>query len=183
MRPLYFIGIDGSTSTLGVSYLCCEKGGLTVLETKLIDVSRVDERWESYLEKYGGLSCRIARIEEGLSEFLMERQVDMVFYEQHFINPRRPTSVIPLARSQQMVERLCMTLGVGVEYIPPQLMKKMLDIKVKKATKDDVKAGIASLIQQKKLTYTTDALEGLSEHEVDAIGIVYAKCRVDALLT
>lgn len=182
--PLYILGIDGSTNTVGVSLYRYQDRALLLEKTQLIDVTRVDDHWEPYLEKFGGLSCRIARIEVALREVFNTHQINSVFYEQHFINPRRPTSVIPLARSQQMVERVCMDYGIGIEYIPPQLMKKHLGVTLKGATKEDVKANVIRLVNEGCITvspFVAD-LETLSEHEIDAIGIVYAKCIEDGLL-
>lgn len=182
--PLYILGIDGSTNTVGVSLYRYQDRTLLLEKTQLIDVTRVDDYWEPYLEKFGGLSCRIARIEVALRAWFQTHHIDSVFYEQHFINPRRPTSVIPLARSQQMVERVCMDYGVGIEYIPPQLMKKHLGVVVKGATKEDVKANVMRLVKEGKISVSPMVadLDALSEHEIDAIGIVYAKCIEDGLL-
>lgn len=183
MRPLYFIGIDGSTNTLGVCYCEYYDGHLVVLDHRLIDVTSEEDAYEIFIEKFGRVHQRLYRIEQELEEFCLDKHIDTVFYESHFINPRRPTSVIPLAKSQHMIEDFFMVRGIGVYTVTPQQMKRLVGTKVKGADKDDVRRAIESLVDQGKLHLAQGiSLMNCSEHEIDAIGIVYAKLVEDGVL-
>lgn len=183
IRPLYFIGIDGSTNTMGVCYCCYSQGVLTVLDHVLIDVTKEEDRYSIYNDKFGPIIQRITRIQDKLYQYCSDKHIDTVFYESHFINPRRPTSVIPLAKSHYMVEQLFMEMGIEVFTVTPQQMKKLIGTKVKGADKEDVRRAIVDLVSRNKLMLAPNLyLTNCSEHEIDAIGIVYAKLVEDGLL-
>lgn len=178
------MGIDGSTNTVGVCYGCYYQGILTVLSHHLIDVTRDEAGFAIIEEKFGSLLQRITRIENHLAEYCQGKHIDAVFYENHFINPRRPTSVIPLARSQHMIENFFMQHGIGVYTIAPQQMKKLIGTKVKGADKEDVREAVYKLVASGRFALAEGlTLADCSEHEIDAIGILYAKLVEDGLLS
>lgn len=183
-RPLYVIGIDGSTNTMGVAYGVIHQGILTVMETKLIDVRQAGAQQDVLVERHGLVAVRIASMRETLSEFIKDKHIDVVIYESHFLNPRRPTSVIPLVKSQWMVESFFMEIGISMELIPPQQMKKQIGVSVKGADKHDVFNAIQQLALDKAflLGDEVEKLALLSEHEIDAIGIMYAKCKLEGVV-
>lgn len=183
-----YLSIDGGTSTAGLCYFFLEEGKMVVERTKLLDMSRVDNQYETMIEKHGVLSARLHRMQDAFQHFLDEVPITpiLTYYESHFINPRRPTSVIPLVRFMQVVDGCLINQGIPMTTVAPQQMKRIVGIttKLAKADKDAVKKAVTALIKEKKIVYRHDiAIEQLSEHEIDAIGIGYAGLVLDKIIT
>lgn len=182
-----YLSIDGGTSTAGLCYFYIEDNVMVVERTKLLDMTKVDNHYDTLIERHGVLSARLRRMHDAFSVFLAELPIvpALTYYESHFINPRRPTSVIPLVRFMQVVDTCLVDRHIPMTTVAPQQMKRTVGIatKLAKADKDAVKNAISKLIADKKIKLLSDIdIEMISEHEIDAIGIGYAGLMLDEIL-
>lgn len=175
--PRRYISIDGGTLTAGACYFSIEDGKMVVHETTLFDVRRDDPAYRYIQIRHGELTARLVRLQDQLSDWVVDLPHPplILVYESHFINTRRPTSVIPLVRFMQAVDHVMVANGIRTEYIAPQEMKKAIRVtgRLAKADKDIVKRAIQGLIDEGEIESEID-LNEISEHEIDAIGIGYA---------
>lgn len=173
------LAIDGGTATVGLCLFQVIGNKLFVKQTRLLDASKNDEKYR-YLEiRHGALDMRLMKLRDMFMEYLDGCGLlsAPVFYESHFINPKRPASVIPLARAQQELFSCLYQFGVAVETVTPQEMKRLVGVKGKlsKADKDAVYQAIKQLVVTGEIEVSPEvSLDNLSEHEIDAIGIAYA---------
>lgn len=171
----HYVSIDGGTSTVGLTYFKVEDGQMVILTTHLLDVRRDDLKYEYIKIRNGELACRLVRLKDLFEGWLdqLPHPPKLVFYESHFMNPRRPTSVIPLVKFMALVENCLMDRGIQMETIAPQEMKRFVGVKGKlsKADKDAVKKAIKQLMVNQEISIVP--LDHISEHEIDSIGIGY----------
>ena len=174
--PRRYVSIDGGTSTVGLTYFTVEDGKMVILANHLLDVRKDDLPHEYLRVRHGPLITRIVRLKQMFQTWLdsLEHPPLMVFYESHFLNPKRPTSVIPLVRFMQVVEETLVERGIVMETIAPQEMKRSIRVtgKLAKADKDAIRKAIKALMIQGDISIVP--LDALSEHEVDSIGIGYS---------
>ena len=128
------------------------------------------------------------RLEDELDRYLTEKIseyqcIDLLIYESHFFNVRRPTAAIPLVRFMQVTERACVNHGIMMVTVSPQQMKRTIGIsrELAKADKFAVKTKIQALIDRRMIHFT-GSLDEISEHEIDAMGIGYTQMIIDKLL-
>lgn len=183
---IQILSIDGGTSTVGLCFSTVEAGKMVILRTRLLDVSR-DKRYSHLDERHSPLSLRLRTLREDLLNELdrLTYPLHAVVYENHFINPRRPTSVIPLARFMQVVDDVCIDRGLYINTVAPQQMKKAINVtgKLSKADKDKVYLAIKKKVIEGEIVLSEGVkLDEISEHEIDAIGLGYTQLKLDGLI-
>lgn len=183
LSPMDFVSIDGGTSTVGVCLFRMKEDTMVLLESRLLDFHHNEDRIVDLSERVDETAVRLRYLIMQLDKFIPS-SCQAIFYESHFINPRRPTSVIPLAKFQGLVEQLALRRGIYFDTVAPQQMKSTIGIsrELAKADKHAVRNQIMSLLQQGRIE-SCYRLDLLSEHEIDAIGIGYTMMVRSQLLT
>lgn len=189
-RESIYLSVDGGTYTVG---LCLFKindltNEMEILDTHLINIRKPDHNYDYLEERHGFETVRMLRLEDELDRYLTEKIseyqcIDLLIYESHFFNVRRPTAAIPLVRFMQVTERACVNHGIVMVTVSPQQMKRTIGIsrELAKADKFAVKTKIQALIDRRMIHFT-GSLDDISEHEIDAMGIGYTQMIIDKLL-
>lgn len=179
-RKMTYLSVDGGTYTVGLCLFEVDSltNQMTVLRTHLINIHAHDPHYDYIEERHGNETMRMRRLRDEFNRFLMdiEEIPDLLIYESHFFNVRRPTAAIPLVRFMQVVEDICVDNGMTMTTVSPQQMKRTVGIskQLAKADKDIVKKKINGLIEDKYICCPV-SLEEISEHEIDAIGIGFTQ--------
>lgn len=149
---------------------------MVILQTHLLDVRKDDPKYDYLRIRHGELVYRLVRLKDLFEEWLdsLEHPPVLLFYESHFMNPKRPNSVIPLVRFMHLVDSVLIERGITMETIAPQEMKRTIGVKGKLSKADKVAVRLAIKARMVEGAISIVPLDHLSEHEVDSIGIGYS---------
>lgn len=187
-KPMTYLSVDGGTYTVGLCLFEVDTltNQMNVIQTHLINIHGHDARYDYIEERHGNETMRMCRLRDEFNRFLSGIEVtpDLLIYESHFFNVRRPTAAIPLVRFMQVVEDICVENGMTMTTVSPQQMKRTVGIskQLAKADKDIVKKKINELIESQHITYSV-GLDDISEHEIDAIGIGFTQMVLDQFIS
>ena len=187
-KPMTYLSVDGGTYTVGLCLFEVDTltNQMNVIQTHLINIHSHDARYDYIEERHGNETMRMCRLRDEFNRFLagIEMTPDLLIYESHFFNVRRPTAAIPLVRFMQVVEDICVENGMTMTTVSPQQMKRTVGIskQLAKADKDIVKKKINELIESQHITYSVE-LDDISEHEIDAIGIGFTQMVLDQFIS
>jgi len=167
MSTYTIMGIDPGTSTVGVAIYHYENNRLTKITSELIDVSKENNRHKLNTH----LDVRLTAIATELSLLYKKYNPIAVAMEHPFINARRPTSIIPLARSIEAIIHTALLFNPNIFIYKPAPTKIKAYVKVK-----DFKSKTAVLNAMLELDEIKGIIENpfsISEHEIDGVVIGY----------
>jgi len=166
MDTIRIIGIDPGTTTVGVAIVD------VTLEYKIVNIETIliDAKYVNVNNNYTSLYNRLSYIENRIYEIIQTYRPHMVSHENAFLFHMRPGAYGPLSQSI-----LAITNGIYkanpymyIQGFAPKYIKKIFS---DKGTSD--KDGMLSYMRG--INEITDLIniERISEHEIDAIAIVF----------
>jgi len=173
---IVIMGIDPGTHYVGVSFITVD---VKTLNIKNIEVFKIDT--DIYVRNNPDINMykRLMYISERLKEILEDRKPWVVAYETQFINPRTPSSVIPLSMLKGIIyktvydtNRINGFFDTGIrltEYSPKEAKEKVGAGGLKE--KEDV---VNALLKIDEITKNVD-ISILTFDEVDAILLAYSQ--------
>jgi len=161
------MGIDPGTSTLGVAILELDNQfNITSIITRCIDASKQ----KTIFRENANLEYRISVIGNEIEHDLNKYNPIGMAIELPFINPRRISSIIPLARL------LGVLMDKSINNNPHRMIYKKSPSEVKNAVGAkggaDKDAVLEAILKIDEISDKID-LESMTDHEVDAIAVTY----------
>lgn len=167
------ISIDPGVNFCGISVIDTSKDTFKVLETLLVNNNRkLPPEYRNLETTLDSRTAKIVRICDIVRKYLEKYGAEKVVIESPFYNALTPPAFSSLLEVINTVKYLAVyPKRVSVTMVDPKTVKMMFTTKGN-ANKELMRETLADKISKKEVLMDID-LEGISEHEVDAIAIAY----------
>lgn len=176
--PVYRVmGIDPGTDTLGLSVLDLNLTDCSIVIRQAMTVSgeRNSRRYTHFNEVYGDKAARLYAHETFLLNAMQCWMPHSIISEAPFLG-RFPAAFAALVECLSSIRTAVNQYDCSLPLltVDPPTAKKAVGVVKKGSTKDDVKAGILSMLGPK---FRTDInVAELDEHSIDSIAVAYSRC-------
>jgi len=165
------IAFDPSTNDVGVAFFTINDDDLSIehIDTYTIVLQRITNMG---LKTNDLMTARLNLLRRVTESIVRRFKPDICVYENPFIDKFKLGSAIPLGKSIGVIETVLQDYNNNMHIIKfsPRSVKKYIDAK-----KIDDKLAIKEAINRNlELTDIVPDLNGISEHEADAIAIAYS---------
>lgn len=185
---LRLLSIDPGTDTVGVAInsVDLEQGQLHVLETVLLNGGkrlRFDSYYQYLEEIHGARHARISVLGECLYKELQAFQPHDVVCESPFVGKRMTSAFEALVQVIHAFRSVLYRYDpfLSLELIAPMKAKEAVNQARSDVKKEDIRTAVEKISKspQKSKIYFSDEVDihQISEHEIDAIVIAYARFR------
>lgn len=172
-KHVTIIGIDPGINNCGISILkhYTDTGETKVQNYFTIHANALAKKEDKAASKTYGSIFSLFQLEKAIENVMATYTPDFVVSEDAFYNPRTPNAFVSLKSCINSIKRVLYTHQKTLFLVAPKLAKATVNTGT--ANKEVVQESIRNLADLKIKDTKELPIDGMSEHEADAIAIGY----------